>query len=161
MLRHGIAIDRADPACPTDPHRFLTEKGRARTRAACQGWATTGVEIDLLCVSPYVRAQQTADIAVEALGLQEVDRITVDALVPMGEPDAVDEFLRGCAAESVLCVGHAPNLDELVAYLVGAGEAVTSLKKAGVASIEAHAPGRGGGYLFAVYPPSVLRRLAR
>jgi phosphohistidine phosphatase len=159
LLRHGIAIDRADPSCPTDPDRFLTEKGKAKTTAACRGWATTGVEIDLVCVSPYLRAQQTADIAVEVLGLQESERVTVDALVPMGEPASVVEFLRGRAAESVLCVGHAPNLDEVIAFLVGSDEAVTSLKKSGVATIDAHTVGHGGGSLFAVHPPAILRQL--
>ncbi|MBC8072206.1 MAG: phosphohistidine phosphatase SixA, partial [Deltaproteobacteria bacterium] len=37
LLRHGIAIDPSDPACPTDPERFLTEKGRSRTRSAAKG----------------------------------------------------------------------------------------------------------------------------
>ena len=161
LLRHGIAIDRADPSCPADPDRYLTPKGIARTLAACRGWATTEVEFDLLCVSPYVRAQQTADIAVEAMGLQQCERVTVDALVPMGEPAAVVDFLSGRQEQSVLCVGHAPNLDDVAACLTGSDDAITSLKKSGVATIDAPRVGQGGGYLYAVHPPALLRQLAR
>jgi phosphohistidine phosphatase SixA len=60
-------------------------------------------------------------------------------------------------------VGHAPNLDWVVAHLVGADEPVTQLKKAGCASIElrSNIVGHGCGRLFAVLPPSTLRRLGQ
>jgi phosphohistidine phosphatase len=160
LLRHGIAIDRADPACPTDPARFLTEKGRARTLATCRGWAAVGGTVDLLCVSPYVRAQQTADIAVEALSLHGCERVTLDALVPFGEPDEVVKALRVRTFSAALLVGHAPNLDRVIAFLVGADDPVTSLKKSGIATVELHTVAHAGGTLAAVYPSSVLRRLA-
>ena len=32
IVRHGIAIDREDPKCPSDPERYLTADGIKRTR---------------------------------------------------------------------------------------------------------------------------------
>jgi phosphohistidine phosphatase len=159
LLRHGIAVDPGDPAAPTDPERFLTDKGKARTRAAARGLAAIGISPDLVLVSPYVRAQQTADIAVEVLGAKEIARETIDSLTPMGDPSRVIEVVRASGKHSVLCVGHAPNLDLLAAKLVGSTSPVTRLKKAGVASLELRAIKAGGAVVHAVYPPSVLRAL--
>jgi phosphohistidine phosphatase len=159
LLRHGIAVDPDDPAAPTDPERFLTDKGKVRARATAKGMVAIGISPDLVLVSPYVRAQQTADIAVEVLGASNVPRETIDALTPMGDPSRVIEFVRASGKQSVLCVGHAPNLDLLASQLLGTSAIVTRLKKAGVASLEARALRPGAAVLHAVYPPSVLRAL--
>ena len=37
LVRHGIAIDRDDPACPAEAERYLTEEGLKRTREAARG----------------------------------------------------------------------------------------------------------------------------
>ena len=158
-MRHGLAIDRADPACPTDPERFLTDKGKQKTGAAMRGAKVLGLGIDLVLCSPYVRAQQTADIAVAALGLRDVERVTTEALLPLQEPERLVEALRKRPFEAVLCVGHAPNLDRAAAHLAGSDGEVTHLKKAGLASLSMQSVSRGGGFLFAVYPPATLRKL--
>jgi phosphohistidine phosphatase len=159
LLRHGIAVDPEDPACPADPERYLTDTGKARTRAAAKGMAALGISPDLVLVSPYVRAQQTAEIAVAELGVREQEQRTVDALVPMGDPAGVLEAVQRSGAREVLCVGHAPNLDLVVARTIGAPSPITRLKKAGMASLQCTAARFGGGVLFAVYPSSVLRKL--
>lgn len=159
LLRHGIAIDPTDPACPTDPDRFLTDKGKARVRLGARGLRALGIAPELVITSPYVRARQTAEIAREELG--DSTEITSDLLVPMAEPSLIVELLRARPEQNILCVGHAPNLDLVCAYLVGADDPVTSLKKAGCASIEIRhgRPGAGTGALVGLYPASALRRL--
>lgn len=159
LLRHGIAIDPTDPACPTDPERFLTDKGKTRARQGARGLRALGIAPEIVIASPYVRAQQTAEIACEELG--GVARITSDMLVPMADPSRIVDELRARAEQNILCVGHAPNLDLVAAYLVGADDPVTSLKKAGCASIEIRhgRPGAGTGVLVGVYPASALRQL--
>ena len=157
-MRHGIAVDRDDPDCPADPERYLTERGKERTRLAARGLAALEITPQLALVSPYVRAQQTADIAIEALGLG-MRRETVQALTPMGSTREVAQRIDAASEPSILCVGHLPSLDLLAAALVGASRPVTSLKKAGVISVQCHAGGLGQGWLAAVYPPAALRRL--
>lgn len=161
LLRHGIAIDRDDPACPTDPERFLTDQGKARTKAVARGLARLEVEIDVVLSSPYVRALQTAEIARRVLA-PEAPLSTTDALVPHADPAALGEALREHAGSNLLCVGHAPQLDRLLAWLVGVDEPFTALKKAGLASLEVRrgTAGRRSARLVALYPPAVLRKLA-
>ena len=160
IFRHGIAIDPTDPACPTDPQRFLTDKGKARTRAGARGLKAIGIAPDLIVTSPYVRARQTAEILREELA-PETPLEESDALTPMADPTRIVELLRERAEQNVMCVGHAPHLDLLVAYLAGTDEPVTSLKKAGCASLEVRTgrPGAGTGLVVGVYPASVLRKL--
>lgn len=159
LLRHGIAIDPTDPACPTDPERFLTDKGKARVRVGARGLKALGITPEVIVTSPYVRAQQTAEIAREELG--DVLLVESDLLIPMADPSKIVELLRARSEQNILCVGHSPNLDLVVAHLIGADDPVTSLKKAGAASIEIRhgRPGVGGGVLVGVYPASALRLL--
>lgn len=161
ILRHGIAIERDDPECPAEPERYLTAKGIARTREAMAGLAASGAEVEAVISSPYTRAVQTAEIAAEALGFPAGSIERDPALKPMGDPDEILGKLADRSEEAILLVGHAPNLDLIIARVVEARrQAITSLGKAGVAVLEA---GRGSlrGELVALYPPKVLRVLAR
>lgn len=155
LFRHGIAIDREDPNCPPDPERELTDKGRLRTAAAASGIAALGISPDLVLTSPFLRARQTAELAVAAVGGELIE---TGALVA-GDPERLCAELRERDPLVALCVGHAPDLDDFAAFLIGAASPVTRLKKAGLASLEVIAARRGGGSLYAVYPPRALRAL--
>ncbi len=69
--------------------------------------------------------------------------------------------IAGKRFNAPLCVGHAPSLDALVAYVVGSSGPVLKLKKAGWCSLFIERPVRGGGRLYAALPPSMLRGLGR
>jgi phosphohistidine phosphatase len=158
VMRHGVAMDRHDPAAPSDPERPLTADGSERTRLAVLGLVRLGVRVDRVLTSPFLRATQTAAIAAEPLGVPRANIEVLDALAP-AQPleDAVAAIEAG--ARSTLIVGHAPELDALIARLVGATQPLTSLKKAGVALLDVRGP--TGGRLLAVYEPKVLRQLGR
>lgn len=158
LLRHGIAFDRADPKCPPDPQRPLTDKGVARTRAAAKGLRELGAEPDVILTSPYLRARQTADIVQDvAAGGVRVKRVA--ALVPDGDPAEVLEALSKYTRP--MCVGHAPNLDEVAAWLLGCSTPPFALKKAGAAILRADKCKRGAASLHAFLPPAILRASAR
>ena len=57
LSRHGQAVSQA----ATDALRPLTEAGRAALLSHWQSLQGRGVQINGLIVSPYLRAQQTAD----------------------------------------------------------------------------------------------------
>ena len=59
IVRHGIAIDREDPKCPSDPERYLTPDGIKRTRDVAKSVAALIDEAEFFVSSPYVRAMQT------------------------------------------------------------------------------------------------------
>lgn len=67
IVRHGIAVDRADPAATTDEERWLTDEGKAKTRLVALGLQALGVEIDAIFSSPLVRARQTAEVLAKVL----------------------------------------------------------------------------------------------
>ena len=73
LMRHGIAIDREDPDCPTEEERYLTSKGIDRTRSAAHGLAELKVKPAVLLTSPLVRAVQTGEIVCEVLDLDPGD----------------------------------------------------------------------------------------
>jgi len=154
LFRHGIAVDRADPTCPPDPDRPLTAKGVRRTAAAAAGLARLEEPPDVVLTSPYLRARQTAEIATRLTG-GPAPRVT-SALEPGAPPSGVLELAHDIGASTVLCAGHAPNLDEVLAAALDRPGAFTQLKKAGAAAVEV---GPAGGVLLWMLPPRVLRAL--
>lgn len=159
LVRHGIAVDRTDPKCPPEPERPLTAKGVQKTRSAALGLKELGVKPDVLIASPYVRAAQTAEIFAEALGFPTSKIRVSDALKPAANPADIVKEISHLKAKEVMCFGHAPHLDQLIAQLVGARGVFTELKKAGVASLE-HKGMHGAWHLQWLLIPKVLRQLA-
>ena len=159
VMRHGVAMDRHDPAAPSDPERPLTADGSERTRLAVLGLLHLGVHVERVLTSPYLRATQTAAIAAEPLGVPRGAIEVVPSLAPEQPVAEAAAIVESGGARSTLLIGHAPELDALIAHLVGASQPVTSLKKAGVAVLDVRGP--GGGRLLAVYEPKVLRQLGR
>lgn len=138
VIRHGIAIDREDPKSPSDPERYLTPEGMKKTRETVKGFATLGVKPGVFFSSPYVRALQTAEIFAEELDFSKSKIHQTEALLPGAEPSVFfRELARGAkSGDSAICFGHAPHLDELIAFALGTKKDVTELKKAGGACLE-------------------------
>ena len=139
FLRHGDA----EPHGGQDAARSLTEKGRSQAEWAGRALAAIGAEIEVCLASPKVRAEETARIACDQLGM---------------EPE-IEESLRGGVFDpldlaagrgEVLLVGHEPDLSSAVAHLTGAR---IRLRKGGMAAVE-------GGILHALYRPKDLRSMS-
>jgi phosphohistidine phosphatase len=159
LLRHGEAVNREDPDCPPDEQRPLTRKGVEKARLAVAGLRRLGIKPGIIVSSPLLRAVQTAEIAAELLG-QAKDKIRqTTALEPSADPGDLLRELARLKTEEVLCAGHAPHLDELIAHAAGARTAFTALKKAGAACLEFESLAGGRGVLLWVFPPKVLRFL--
>jgi len=129
VLRHGEAVPHGSKI---DSERELTEHGRnevLRSAAHLMGQPLTAIY-----ASPYVRAQQTAQIVREALGFEPEIR-TVDWLTPESDPDKVAEQL--VAVSNVLLVSHNPLVGNLLSYLQhGAGHPPERVSTAGLAELE-------------------------
>jgi phosphohistidine phosphatase len=159
LVRHGIAVDPNDPKAPPEPERPLTAKGVQKTRAAALGLNELEVKPDVLITSPYVRAAQTAEIFAEALGYPQQKIRTHDALKPSGNPAELTKEIIKLRAKEVMCFGHTPQLDLMIAHLVGTQSVFTSLKKAGIACLE-HSSTRSKWDLLWMVTPRMLRQLA-
>jgi phosphohistidine phosphatase len=158
LVRHGIAVDRTDPKSPPEAERPLTAKGVQKTRSAALGLKELGVKPDALLTSPYVRAAQTAEIFAEALGCPPQKIRASEALKPAGNPADIIREISQLKAKEVICFGHAPHLDQMIAQLCGARGVFTGLKKAGVACFE-QAARNGRWELIWILTPKMLRQL--
>lgn len=108
VLRHGEAEGHAR----TDAERNLTEHGRAEVlRNAAE---LIGQPLSAIIASPYVRAQQSAQLVREALGFEPAIR-TVPWLTPDGNPLRVLEQLD--TDDNVLLVSHQPLVGSLISFL--------------------------------------------
>ena len=108
VLRHGEAESHA----PSDAQRNLTERGREEVLHSAAH--LIGQPISAIIASPYVRAQQTAQLVREALGFVPEIR-TVSRLKPDGNPLQVLEKLD--TDDNVLLVSHQPLVGNLISFL--------------------------------------------
>ena len=145
LLRHGIAEPRL--AGLDHPDRSLTSAGRQRTRLVMATLVQRGLRLDRLISSPYRRALQTAELAVEA-GL--APGLAVDErLEPGGALETLLTPFDGCIG----LVGHEPDLGDLACGLLGCAPGALVLKKAGVIQLRCSA---GQWQLQALLRPALL-----
>ena len=151
LLRHGIAAERLSGR--DHPDRPLTDRGKERTLQVVRRLRMLNVRADVLISSPYRRARQTAQLAIEA-GLAESMRLD-SALEPAGDPWPLLSGLSGCC----LLVGHEPQLSTLAATLIGAPNGTLRLRKAGYCHLSWPADlvdPRGAAELQALLRPRLL-----
>jgi phosphohistidine phosphatase len=163
IVRHGIAIDREDPKSPSDPERYLTPEGLKKTREVARGFASLEISPSVFLSSPYVRAMQTAELFAEAIKFSKSKIKQTDLLLPGAEPAAFfRELLRTSRSEeSAICFGHAPHLDELIAFALSSKKDLTQLKKAGAACLELTRISPPAGALVWLSTPKILRKRGR
>ena len=129
VLRHG----EAEPyGKRPDSERALTAHGREEVlRSAAE---LMGSSITAIYASPYLRAQQTAEIVRTALGFAP-DIRTVEWLTPDNRPQAVAEQL--VSVDRALLVSHNPLVGNLLGYLQhGHVQEPEAVKTAGLAELE-------------------------
>ena len=151
LLRHGIAAERVSGR--DHPDRPLTDRGVRRTLEVVRRLRMLNVRADVLISSPYRRASETAQLAIEA-GLAESMRLD-SALEPGGDPWTLLASLSGCC----LLVGHEPELSTLAATLIGAPNGSLRLRKAGYCHLSWRADlvdPRGAAELQALLRPRLL-----
>src|SRR5215210_2027451 len=121
LLRHAEAEDGSP-----DSERRLTKKGRRQARDAGRALAKLGVSIDACLTSPKVRADETARLACEALGVEAQHEPKL-----AGGPFDAEQLAAGLG--DVLLVGHDPDFSMSVHDMTGAQ---VRLKKGGLAGID-------------------------
>jgi phosphohistidine phosphatase len=129
-LRHGEAVPHGSRH--HDSERELTDHGRQevlRSAALLMGQPLTAIY-----ASPYLRAQQTAQLVRDTLGFEPEIR-TVEWLTPDTEPDKVAEQM--VAVSDVLLVSHNPLVGNLLSYLQhGNGHPPERVSTAGLAELK-------------------------
>jgi phosphohistidine phosphatase len=131
LLRHAVAGDRDAQKYPDDDQRPLTPDGIEKMRKAAEGIARIIDPPDVILTSPLVRTSETANIAAAALGCKK--RIEACDLLRPGASAAVLRPLltsrAGGGTESVMLVGHEPDLGRIASELIGASGSAVEFKK--------------------------------
>jgi phosphohistidine phosphatase len=161
VVRHGIAVDRADPECPAEADRPLTDEGERRTEEAALGLRSLGAEPKSWFSSPYVRALQTAKIVARVSDVDPDGIRVTKALLPGAPPRGFLKEAFEAEAEEVICFGHAPHVDAMIAAALGCDRPMTRLKKAGAALLELHGRDDPRNSLLWLLPAQLLRRLGK
>ena len=137
IIRHAIAVDEGT-ADFENSQRPITDKGRKKMRQIAKGLRSLGVEFDVILSSPYLRAQETAEILGDVFKMKK-KIIFSESLVPEAEPEKViAEINESHTVDSLALVGHEPHLSSLIGLLVANNINIDiTLKKGGVCHLSA------------------------
>lgn len=133
LLRHGDA----EPMAASDAQRNLTALGRRQVQSAAEH--LRGQPLQAVLVSPYVRAQQSADVLCEALAFSG-QRLTVPWLTPDSDLRHALRELDAYPFEDLLLVTHQPLVGALAGLLMhGHRQQPLPMNTASLALLEADA----------------------
>lgn len=159
LFRHGIAEEQHPNLIDED--RQLTKEGQQKTQKVAQYLSKLDFQFDLILTSPLTRAQQTAEILIQAKLSQKLEESS--HLAPGGNISHwVNNWLepkKYSPKTKLVLVGHEPDLGhwaEILVYGTAKGQLV--LKKAGMIGIKAPETGSplGQSYMFWLTPPKYL-----
>jgi phosphohistidine phosphatase len=131
-----------------DDDRCLTERGQADCAAVysqCRGLVNESAVT--VVVSPLVRAQQTAGIALRQLGLADNNSITSELLRPEANLKLLTNWLDQSDVKAMLLVGHQPLLGNLLAWLCDDRSLAYEVATASVHGLDVVGFCRGGASL--------------
>ncbi|MCY4145477.1 MAG: phosphohistidine phosphatase SixA [Chloroflexi bacterium] len=149
FVRHGIAEDLTS----SDFMRELTPRGERRVKTSAAVMRALGIQPQRIYSSPRLRARQTADIIAQALGMG----VELADSVNFGFDLADARRLSADCDAEIMFVGHNPDMSEIVSELTGAA---VSMKKGGLARVDAFAAEAGAGELVWLVAPKVFDALA-
>lgn len=112
IMRHGEAESFAD----SDSQRNLTNYGVEQASLAGNILNNLPYQFDVVWVSPYVRARQTADAVLQSLNYRPRVEFS-ELLTPEGMPAEVADRFINASGHNVLIVSHQPLVSALVGFM--------------------------------------------
>jgi len=116
FMRHG----QAEPMAISDQHRELTEHGKIEVAKMAGVLLEDKLVFDAIYVSPYIRAQQTANI-VKSVLVTPTSLTTLNFITPNDTAQSLQDYIYchfsgqdEVSEKNILVVSHMP----LVSYLV-------------------------------------------
>jgi phosphohistidine phosphatase len=158
FLRHASAgKKRANPK--QDEKRPLDKDGIEQCREVGRALAVMDIQVDAIVSSPLKRCTQTAALVGNELGYEGSIRLD-RALSPEATyPEFRALLQKNGKVDSLMVVGHNPNLSEFCSLLLSKGKEAGAIdfKKCGAARVE-HS-GKDGGELVWCITPRLVRGL--
>lgn len=141
VIRHAWAEEPDDPKWTDDRQRPLTDDGKERFAKVVKALVERGFAPGVIATSPLVRCRQTADI----VAMHSPDRAKVverTELEPGSDLEGVLHWTRNQAAdfEEVAWVGHAPDVGNMAASLIGDAGCSLRFAKGAIAAIRFPGP---------------------
>jgi len=158
ILRHAIAVQRGTSGYPNDD-RPLTEDGKAKMTKAAKGIAEVVDGIDVILSSPLIRAHDTARIAAEALRAENKLEVCKELLPGSSLKNLFAYIAKYKGLNSIMLVGHEPDLGYIASALLGYEDSVVEFKKGALCAIEVSTLPRGKAKLLWHLQPKHLRAL--
>jgi phosphohistidine phosphatase len=135
IVRHAWAEDRDPEQFPNDDLRPLTSDGTKRFAKTVKRLVVGGFCPSLIATSPFVRCRETAEILVKRLD-NGARLVELDALKPGSDLAELVRWTAEQRDEAIAWVGHAPDVSELAAALIGDGIPSIRFAKGATAAIE-------------------------
>lgn len=157
FLRHASAGQPLSNS-KKDEKRGLDQEGIEQCGYIGRALAALGVQVDVILSSPLKRSTQTAALVGNEMG-HEGKLVLENGLRPEASYSDFQKMLQKYTRqESILVVGHNPNLREFLGRVISERgcEAIVELKKGAVAKIEMR---RSTGSLSWCITPRILRAL--
>jgi phosphohistidine phosphatase len=157
FLRHASAGQRLLTP-KKDEKRALDKEGIEQCGYVGRALTALEAQVDAVVSSPLKRATQTASLVGNEMGYE--GKVQIDTGLKPGA--TVDDFRRMLEKfsrlESILVVGHNPNLSQFLGAIISdpGCEASVELKKGAVARVEMR---RSSGTLLWCFTPKALRSL--
>ncbi len=146
IVRHAWAGHFGDPAWPDDSQRPLSDEGRRRFARMVAKLADRGLAPQWIATSPMARCVQTAELLADGVpGRPEV--VACAELLPGGD---VAELVAWTARQAerygrIAWVGHAPDVGQHAAAMLGQGEGCIRFGKGAICAIRFPGPPELGG----------------
>ena len=162
IVRHGDAGQAMRVRRRADAERELTREGRQETAELAQALWALGCSPERIGTSPLVRARQTAEILADLLDAEQ-ELESCEFLAPGSDAEALIRWLSEVRADSVMIVGHMPDLAHLASAMLAPKASLDIVfKKSGVCCISFDGiPAAGEGRLEWLMQPKQLRGLAK
>lgn len=140
VLRHGDAVESP---FYQDRDRPLSDVGKRQVESVAHFFQAARIKPDLILASPFTRARQTSEVVRESLGV--TDSLTSDALISGSTLNDLIKEINAHPVETLLLVGHEPQLSGLISVLTGGDDQFrVEMKKASLACLELRHPARKG-----------------
>lgn len=153
LLRHADAL----PTAESDDVRPLSAKGEEQARRVARFCKRHELRPGIVLSSPFLRADQTARTVAEALGVEFLPCAFLAA--GMSPSLAFEELPAFRRFETVLIVGHEPDLSALGGALLGTGKAgALHMRKAALAALEVDSLTPGGARLDFLVPAKLMEK---
>jgi len=117
FVQHGLAVDKQE-----NPDRPLSALGHEQTEAIATHLQQADVAVSSIYHSGKTRALETAEIFASIL------QATVEKTEHLGPNDDVRQLADSFDTDYALYVGHLPQLDKLISYLLCGDEHANKIK---------------------------------